>query len=202
MFFVYGHVTLCEMASQPFRLNMFQLCSYRLFPFRSPLLRKSIFFLFLQLLRWFSSLRSLICAMYLRIHDRSASAGLPHSEIRVSMLMSSSTRLIAGYRVLHRLLMPRHSLYALFSFCFVFPKILLATLFVEYLSFISYAIFNQLSELSLELSDESCPYTTPFRMVYSQSSSLVGLGGLEPPTSRLSGVRSNHLSYKPVSWWR
>ncbi len=26
---------------------------------------------------------------------------------------------------------------------------------------------------------------------------VVGLGGLEPPTSRLSGVRSNHLSYKP-----
>ena len=28
--------------------------------------------------------------------------------------------------------------------------------------------------------------------------SLVGLSGLEPPTSPLSGVRSNHLSYKPV----
>ena len=28
--------------------------------------------------------------------------------------------------------------------------------------------------------------------------SLVGLSGLEPPTSRLSGVRSNRLSYKPV----
>ena len=27
---------------------------------------------------------------------------------------------------------------------------------------------------------------------------VVGLGGLEPPTSRLSGVRSNHLSYKPM----
>ena len=26
----------------------------------------------------------------------------------------------------------------------------------------------------------------------------MGLGGLEPPTSRLSGVRSNHLSYKPI----
>ena len=28
---------------------------------------------------------------------------------------------------------------------------------------------------------------------------VVGLGGLEPPTSRLSGARSNHLSYKPTS---
>ena len=30
---------------------------------------------------------------------------------------------------------------------------------------------------------------------------LVGLSGLEPPTSRLSGVRSNRLSYKPISWF-
>ena len=29
---------------------------------------------------------------------------------------------------------------------------------------------------------------------------LLGLSGLEPPTSRLSGVRSNRLSYKPVSY--
>ena len=28
---------------------------------------------------------------------------------------------------------------------------------------------------------------------------LVGLNGLEPSTSRLSGVRSNHLSYKPTA---
>ena len=28
---------------------------------------------------------------------------------------------------------------------------------------------------------------------------LMGLSGLEPPTSRLSGVRSNQLSYKPFS---
>ena len=37
---------------------------------------------------------------------------------------------------------------------------------------------------------------------------MVGLGGLEPPTSPLSGVRSNHLSYRPEffgligkAWW-
>ena len=27
---------------------------------------------------------------------------------------------------------------------------------------------------------------------------MVGLSGLEPPTSRLSGARSNLLSYKPI----
>ena len=34
----------------------------------------------------------------------------------------------------------------------------------------------------------------------SQNPSFMGLSGLEPPTSRLSGVRSNRLSYKPVSY--
>ncbi len=28
---------------------------------------------------------------------------------------------------------------------------------------------------------------------------LMGLNGLEPSTSRLSGVRSNQLSYRPIS---
>ena len=45
------------------------------------------------------------------------------------------------------------------------------------------------------------------------SQNLVGSSGLEPPTSRLSGVRSNLLSYEPIHlrgaslplspfWWR
>ena len=29
------------------------------------------------------------------------------------------------------------------------------------------------------------------------SAAMVGLGGLEPPASPLSGARSNHLSYRP-----
>ena len=43
----------------------------------------------------------------------SSSQGFPHSEIRGSKLICSSPRLIAACHVLHRLLMPRHSLYAL-----------------------------------------------------------------------------------------
>ena len=38
----------------------------------------------------------------------------------------------------------------------------------------------------------------PMSDVATQSQeSVVGLGGLEPPASPLSGVRSNHLSYRP-----
>ena len=33
------------------------------------------------------------------------------------------------------------------------------------------------------------------------ASILVGLDGLEPSTSRLSGVRSNHLSYRPLYFY-
>ena len=38
---------------------------------------------------------------------------------------------------------------------------------------------------------------TAMPMTTSGGGELVGLGGLEPPTSRLSGGRSNHLSYRP-----
>ena len=35
-------------------------------------------------------------------------------------------------------------------------------------------------------------------MTAKTTNKVVGRGGLEPPTSRLSGVRSNHLSYRPI----
>ena len=46
------------------------------------------------------------------IHD-SSSWGFPHSEICGSMFICNSPQLIAACHVLHRLLMPRHSLCAL-----------------------------------------------------------------------------------------
>ena len=36
------------------------------------------------------------------------------------------------------------------------------------------------------------------RFGFGQLALLVGSSGLEPPTLRLSGVRSNHLSYEPI----
>jgi hypothetical protein len=35
------------------------------------------------------------------------------------------------------------------------------------------------------------------RWTHKRAADLVGLGGVEPPTSPLSGVRSNQLSYRP-----
>ena len=49
----------------------------------------------------------------------SSSRGFPHSDIRGSKLIYSSPRLFAVNRVLHRLLMPRHSPYALFRLNFL-----------------------------------------------------------------------------------
>ena len=56
--------------------------------------------------------------IHYKIHD-SSPWGFPHSEIPGSMLIYSSPRLIAVSHVLLRLLMPRHSPYALFRLNFL-----------------------------------------------------------------------------------
>ena len=48
-------------------------------------------------------------------------------------------------------------------------------------------------------SDIRRPTMPVVRLAYPSFPNLVGLGGLEPPTSRLSSARSNQLSYKPGS---
>src|SRR3979411_2744600 len=72
--------------------------------------RNHFCFLFLQVLRWFTSLRCLLTAYVFSDGSFGISQrGFPHSEIPGSKLICSSPGLIAAYRVLHRLLEPRHS---------------------------------------------------------------------------------------------
>ena len=83
---------------------------FGLFPFRSPLLRKSIFFLFLQVLRCFSSLGLPSChAMYSRKDTiRLKIVGSPIRKSLDPRLAYSSPKHIGVSPVLLRLLVPRH----------------------------------------------------------------------------------------------
>jgi hypothetical protein len=73
-------------------------------------------FLFLGVLRWFTSPRSLRTPYFIQGWiARVSLAGLPHSEIFGSKPACGSPKLIAAYRVLHRPRAPRHPPYALSS---------------------------------------------------------------------------------------
>ena len=81
--------------------------------------RNQCLFLFLELLRCFSSLR--FPSHTLCIHHTMtevSSAGFPHSDIRGSRDMCSSPRLFAAYHVFLRLSVPRHPSCALLRFTF------------------------------------------------------------------------------------
>ena len=64
-----------------------------------------VYFLFLQVLRCFSSLRLPPHLVWMTVLH---TAGLSHSEIRGSMVICTSPQLIAAYHVLRRLREPRH----------------------------------------------------------------------------------------------
>ena len=85
-------------------------CSwFRLFPFRSPLLRESLRFLLLRLLRCFSSAAYLYPAYFVQPGvARFGRAGLPHSDISGSKPACGSPKLFVACYVLHRLQVPRH----------------------------------------------------------------------------------------------
>ena len=90
---------------------------FRLFPFRSPLLGESLVcFLFLRVLRWFTSPGWLLQSYVFRKEiTQDLCAGFPHSDIDGSRDVCSSPSLIAAYHVLHRLHAPRHPPCALSS---------------------------------------------------------------------------------------
>ena len=97
---------------------------FGLFRVRSPLLAESLTcFLFLEVLRWFTSLRCLPHPYVFRVGYAGINQrGFPHSDIPGSKPACGSPGLIAACHVLHRLLVPRHSPYALSSLtkCFTY----------------------------------------------------------------------------------
>ena len=97
--------------------------------------------------------------------------GFPHSDIHGSGPADGSPWLIAVCRVLHRLVTPRHPSCARIRLARNFSP--LATL-----------QFSLIPDFAFQGSNTWCR--------------LVGLTGVEPVTSSLSGTRSNQLSYKPA----
>ena len=77
------------------------------------------FFLFLRVLRCFSSPGSLLHTYVFSMGYLSITSGaFPHSDIRGSTVVCTSPQLFAAYHVLHRLLLPRHSPCALLCLTF------------------------------------------------------------------------------------
>ena len=140
------------------------------------------------------------------------SCGFPHSDISGSMDICSSPKLFAAYHVFHRLSVPRHppcALSCMTSFPASFTRASPPSFRLAWRKGRSLGFFLRLLHAA---SSDVFPIFRYFRIGFnvefsrcfygpSRSSPLlgpVGLSGLEPPTSRLSGVRSNRLSYKPL----
>jgi hypothetical protein len=114
-------VTPCETSYNPGK----QAFRFGLLPVRSPLLRESLFVFFSS--GYLDVSVPLVCLhppyefrwWYYPI----TSSGFPHSEILGSKLAYSSPRRIAVYRVLLRLLVPRHPPCALRSLTYLLLKV-------------------------------------------------------------------------------
>lgn len=172
---------------------------FGLFPFRSPLLRESLRFLFLRLLRCFTSAGIALSTLFIHVavpalYRRWVS---PFGYLRVKACL----RLTEAFRSLPR---PSSPCVAKASSCC--PSLLDN----NYCSFFKYGLsldsihFLPYSKLSYFF---YLAYLRVFSSTYCQrtkfmpTNPLMGPGGLEPPTPRLSSVCSNQLSYEPSKWW-
>jgi hypothetical protein len=141
--------------------------------------------------------------------------GFPHSDIRGSKHASCSPRRFAGCCVLLRLSVPRHPPCALNNLpVFVFLQVDLSFTLLSSYSFRAFDAAMTKVSLSRRHVLAHTVFTFSFffsygKIVYRlsfQRTSIstvclvfnVGRSGLEPPASRLSGVCSNQLSYRPV----
>ena len=120
--------------------------------------------------------------------DSAAAAGFPHSEIHGSMSAFDYPWHIADRCVLRRLLVPRHSPCTLCSLTCDLS-------FFTRRKFVDLPFFGSSSFTSCFASLSSL---FSFQGTLERLLSMVGSSGFEPPTSRLSGARSNQLSYEPA----
>jgi hypothetical protein len=120
---------------------------FGLFRVRSPLLTESLIcFLFLRVLRWFTSPGLLLPAYaFSRGSLNLPSEGLPHSEIPGSKPVCGSPRLIAACHVLHRFSAPRH------------PPSTLSSLTIKYLRRESFSITRLLLSKIVITADQKAP---------------------------------------------
>ena len=151
---------------------------FGLFPFRSPLLRESIF-LSLPLdtkMFQFSRCPSLTLCIHVRIIPRGI--GFPHSEISGSSLTYSSPKHIGVCSVLHRLLVPRHPP------CALHYLIVMKCVSVSFDTFAFSFLFvsNMKSFFSLLY------FYTVFNVQYFKN--MVETSGIEPLTSCVQSRRS------------
>ena len=138
LFFVYWTFTVSGLLSQTILLNSLnQLCSPN--PrwisssglgssyFARHYFRNRVFFLFLWVLRCFSSPRSPPIHYFTRvwINQLFSWSEFPHSDIHGLLNICFSPWLFAAYHVFLRLLVPRHSPYALSSLTFFYLLLIL-----------------------------------------------------------------------------
>ena len=128
--------------------------------------------------------------------------GFPIQKSADQTIICISPQLIAAYHVFHRLLVPRHSPCALFSLTVLYAFLILLICQQDQNKIV---VINNIftlyliSQLLFSFQGASANYQLRFHSYV--TTKVVGSSGLEPPTSRLSGARSNHLSYEPI-WWR
>ena len=131
--FAYGAFTLSGRLSQTFLLESLNLkCGpnpgmhasrFGLFRFRSPLLPESHVVFSSSGYLDVSVHRVPFLTLWIGVRILEVcSSGFPHSEISGSLDICSSPKLFAAYHVFHRLLVPRHPPYALFSMTNLFSS--------------------------------------------------------------------------------
>ena len=158
---------------------------FGLFRVRSPLLTESLIcFLFLRVLRWFTSPGLPLPAYeFSRGSSDLTRKGLPHSEIPGSKHVCGSPRLIAACHVLHRFSAPRH------------PPSTLSSLTIKYLRRESFS-FTRLScqrsrspRIKKPSEDSESHFILGTRPI-SPTKIMVELTGIEPATYGLQSRRS------------